>query len=237
MTESALPRPSRFPWLIPAVIFAVVLAALIAVLIFAREASKSEAPPEPAAFVPPPPLDYLAYDVQRSDGGTLTLTSGGGRDSTTLDLALPAGNRVWILAPATAADLEPPLVVSVIAIQNEVRNYTIRMMAFAPPEGEVVVDGQPIPLADGFLGHETSRDPKERTVVSALLESFDGRNGVTKTSTGPGTLFVDDSAAIRLLRAGTPGEIQPGDRIAVHLGTDGSPDASKGVLVLSGGAR
>ncbi|MGE0600457.1 MAG: hypothetical protein AB7J35_15005 [Dehalococcoidia bacterium] len=237
MTESALPRPSRFPWLIPAVIFVVVLAALIGVLVFAREASKSEAPPEPGAFVPPPPLDYVAYNVERSDGGVLKVTSGIGRDSTSLDINLPAGTRVWMLEPATAADLKPPLVVSVVAIQNEVRNYTIRMLAFAAPQGDVVVNGQPIPLADGFLGHETSRDATERTVISELLESFDGRNGVTKTSTGPGTLYVDENAPIRLLRTGTPDEIQPGDRIAIHPAADGSPDPSRGVLVLTGGAK
>ncbi|MGE3076193.1 MAG: hypothetical protein AB7N24_09955 [Dehalococcoidia bacterium] len=237
MTESALPRPSRFPWLIPAVIFMVVLAALIAVLVFAREASKSEAPPEPAAFVPPPPLDYVGYSVERADAGALKLTSGIGREAISIDVNLPANTRVWMLEPATAADLKPPLVVSVVAIQNEVRNYTIRMLAFASPQGDVVVDGKPIPLADGFLGHETSRDPTERTVISELLESFDGRNGVTKTSTGPGTLYVDENAPIRLLRAGSVDEIEPGDRIAIHRAADGSPDPSRGVLVLSGGAK
>ena len=237
MTESALPRPSKFPWLVPAAIFLVVLAALIAVLLFAREASKSEAPPEPGAFVPPVALDYVAYNVERADGGTLKVTSGTSRESVSLDLTLPADTRVWMFEPATPADLKPPLVVNVIAIQNEVRNYTIRLMAFAPPQGDVAVDGQPIALADGFFGYETSLDPKERAVVSALLESFDGRSGVTKTSTGPGTLFVDESASIRLLRAGTTSEIQPGDRIAIHPGADGTPDVSRGVLVLTGGAK
>ncbi len=231
------PARADFRGLLPAIIFAVVLAALIAVLLFAREASKSEAPPQPGAFVPPTALDYVAYNVERADGGTLKVTTGSGRDSTSSDLVLPAGTRVWLLEPVTPSDLKPPLVVSVIAIQNEVRNYTIRLMAFAPPQGDVVVDGQPIPLADGFLGHETSLDPKERTVASVLMESFDGRNGVTKTSTGPGTLYVDESATIRLLRSGSAAEIQPGDRIAVHPGTDGAPDVSRGVLVLTGGAK
>jgi hypothetical protein len=124
-----------------------------------------------------------------------------------------------------------------VAIPNEVRNYTIKLMAFAPVAGEVVFDGEPIPLADGFLGHEVSIDPRERSAVSAVLESFVGRDGVTKTSTGPGTLFVDDEAPIRLLRAGEPSEIQPGDRIALYKDTDGAPDVTQGVLVLTGGAR
>jgi len=237
MTESALPRPNRFPWLLPLVIFLAVLATLIAAVIFAREAGKSEAPPQPGAFIPPPGADYVAYDVERTDGATIKVTTGTGREATSIDLALPAGTHVWLLEPATAAELQPPLVVSVIAIPNEVRNYTIKLMAFAPPQGEIAFDGEPIPLADGFLGHELSRDPKERTVVSALLESFDGKSGVTKTSTGPGTLFVEDGAPIRLLRQGEPADIQPGDRLAVHTAANGTPDVSRGVFVLTDGAK
>jgi hypothetical protein len=60
---------------------------------------------------------------------------------------------------------------------------------------------------------------------------------VTRTANGPGTLFVDEGAPIRLLGAGQPSEVQPGDRIAVHAGADGKPDVSQGVLVLTGGAR
>jgi hypothetical protein len=38
-------------------------------------------------------------------------------------------------------------------------------------------------------------------MVSAVLKSFDGRNGVTRTANGPGTIFVDEGAPIRLLVA------------------------------------
>lgn len=237
MTESAPPRPSRFPWLLPAAIFVMVLGALIAVVVLAREAGKSDAPPQPESFVPPSGLPYTAYDVERSEAGKLKVTSGTAREAVSIELAIPAGTRVWLLEPATAADLKPPLVANVIAVQNEVRNYTIRLMAFAPPQGDVSFDGAPLTLADGFLGHETSRDPRERTVASALLKSFDGRNGVTQTSTGPGTLYVDAEAPVGLLRGGQPQDIQPGDRIAVRPGPDGKPDVSQGVFVLTGGAR
>ena len=237
MTESVLPRPSRFPWLLPAGIFAVVLAILIAVVLFARESAKSEAPPQPPAFSAPASLPYIAYDVERSEGGRLQVSTGNARDVTSSELVLAPGTSVWLFDVATAADLQPPLLVNVIAIPNEVRNYTIKTMAFAPPQGTVTFEEPFLALADGFFGHETSRDQKERVVASSLLETFDGRNGVTKTSTGPGTLYVDEGAPIRLLRTGEPTEIEPGDRIALHPDANGNPDPAQGVFVLVGGAR
>ncbi|MBK6319936.1 MAG: hypothetical protein IPF51_14430 [Dehalococcoidia bacterium] len=237
MTESALPRPARFPWLLPVAIFLVVMAALAAVLLFAREAGKSDAPPPLDAFVPPPGLPYAAYNVERSQAGKLTVTTGTAKDATALDLDLPSGTRVWFLRTGTPAEIKPPLLVNVIAVPNEVRNYTITMLAFGRPAGIVSFEDGPLALADGFYGYETSREGRERAVVSAVLESFDGRNGVTRTANGPGTIFVDEGAPIRLLVAGEPAAIQPGDRIALHLRADGTPDVAQGVLVLVAGAR
>lgn len=237
MTEQALPPPARFPWLAPALIFTFVLAALVGVVLFAREAGEPDQPPQPGAFELPPGLPYAAFDVERAESGKLTLTSGNAREATTRDLELGAATRVWLLAPATPAELVPPMVVNVISIPNEVRNYTIKLIAAAPAPANVGFEGTFIPLADGFAGHEASRDAKERPVVSAILESFDGRKGVTKTAAGPGTLYVDPGAPIRVLRQGTAGDIQPGDRVALHLDSSGQPDPSRGVLVLTGGAR
>ena len=237
MTEAALPRPSRFPWLIPAAIFVVVLAALIGVVLFAREAGKSDAPPQPGAFVAPSGIPYTAYDVESSQDGKLKVATGTGRDITSSEMNLPSTTRVWLMEPATAADLNPLLIVNAIGIANEVRNYTIKMMVFSKPTGAISFENPFLSVADGFVGHETSRDTKERVVVSVLLESFDGRDGVTKTSTGAGTLYVDPDAPIRLIRLATPGDIQPGDRIALHHDAHGKPDSSLGVLVLQGGAR
>lgn len=237
MTEQALPRPSRFPWLLPAGIFVVVLAALIGVIVFARESSKSDAPPQPPAFVAPELQTYTAYDVESNDGGRLKVSSGTAQTATSTDLELPAGTRVWVMESAAAADLQPPLKVNVIGIPNEVRNYTIRMMVAAEPDGPVTFEDPFIALYDGFYGHETSRDTRERVVLSVLLESFDGRDGVTRTANGPGTLYIDDGAPLRIVRAAAPTDIEPGDRIALRHGTGGQPDASLGVLVLRGGAR
>ena len=238
MTESALPPPSRFPaWALPAGLAVALLAMLLGIVLFARQAGKSDVPPEPGAFQRPANRDYQGYDVEASENGAVKLTTGAGQQSVTVDIQLGNSDRIWLLDAATAADLKPPLIVNVISIPNEVRNYTIRLMAFAPAPANVTFDGDFIPLADGFAGYEPSRDTNERAVVSAILESFDGRNGVTRTSTGPGTLYIDAGAPIRLLRQGAATDVKPGDRVALHLDAQGKPDPSRGVLVLTGGAR
>lgn len=238
MTESALPKPSRFPpWALPAGLAVALLAMLLGVVVFAREAGKTDVPPEPAAFRQPPGLGYAAFDVQQSANGALTLTSGTGSQATTASVTLGASDRVWLLQEAAIGDVKPPMVVNVVAIQNEVRNYTIHLMAFAPVPASLDFDAAFIPLADGFGGYETSRDTNERVLVSAVLESFDGRNGVTKASTGAGTLYLDPGAPIRIIKQGSAADIQPGDRVAFHTGSDGKPDPSQGVLVLPGAAK
>ena len=237
MTDQALPRPSRLPWILPAALFVVLMAALAAIVLLARDAGKSEEPAELDAFVPPPPLAYRAYDVERAVDGQLTLTTGAGQNTQSSDIQLSTDVRVWLLEPVEPSGLQAPLLANVITIPNEVRNYTIKLLAFAPLPPDANFTGDFIPLADGFAGYETSRDAKERVAASVIVDSFDGRNGVTRTSTGPGTLYVDEGASVRLLRRGTPAEIAPGDRLAFHTDRDGNPDLARGVLVLTGGAR
>ncbi len=217
----------------PAALVLVFVAAVAGVLLFARQAAESDAPPPAAAFVPPPGLTYVAFDVERNDGGVLRVVSGGGQQSTAIDVALGADARVWLLEPATLEDLQAPLVVNVIAIPNEVRNFSIHLLAFAPANGTEVLDAEFVPLADEFGGHEPSRDVRERPVVSGVVERFDGKIGYVETEAGQSTIEVDPGAPVRLLRAGTVGEVRPGDRVAFHRAADGSPDVSRGVLVLA----
>jgi hypothetical protein len=163
----------------------------------------------------------------------LRVASGGGPQSTAIDVTLGPDARVWLLEPATLKDLQPPLVVNVIAIPNEVRNFSIHLLAFAPATGKEVLDAEFVPLADSFGGHEASRDVRERPVVSGVVERFDGKIGVVKTGAGQATIEVDPGAPVRVLRAGTVAEVRPGDRVAFHRAADGSPDVSRGVLVLT----
>ncbi len=245
-TPSAIPVPSplmaapaevirspRTPWLLPAALAVMVVVALAAVLFLANRAAEPDVPAVAGPFVPPPALPYNGYDVERNQGGVLRLSGGGGAPA--IDAQLPADARVWFLEPATLADLEPPMVVNVIAVPNEVRNFAIRMLAFGPAgDGGSINDEEFIPLADGFAGHETSADVAERTMLSGVARSIDGNivnvllNGGT-----PSTIEIDDGAPVRVLRQGTAAEIQPGFRVALHLDASGAPDATRGILVLT----
>ncbi len=227
------PRSPRLAWLVPAALALVFAAVVAGVLLFARQAAEPDAPPPAGGFVPPPGLTYVAFDVERNDGGVLRVVSGGGQQSSAIAVTLGAEARVWLLEPATLEALQAPLVVNVIAIPNEVRNFSIHLLAFAPANGSEVLDAEFVPLADGFGGHETSRDVRERPVVSGIVERFDENIGVVKTGGGQATIEVDPGASVRLLRAGTAGEVRPGDRVAFHRAADGSPDVSRGVLVLT----
>jgi hypothetical protein len=232
-STAGFPRRPRLPWLFPALLAVLVVGAMAGVLVLARQAAQPDSPPPPVAFVPPPPPSFVAFDVERNDGGVLRLTAGGGQQSTASEVVLAADARVWQLEPAVLSDLQAPLVVNVIAIPNEVRNFTIHLLAFAPATGSEALDAEFVPLADWFAGHETSRDPRDRPVVSGVVERFDGNIGYVKTEAGQATIEIDAGAPVRLLRRGGAGEVQPGDRVAFHRGADGSPDASRGVLVLT----
>jgi hypothetical protein len=226
-------RSPRLAWLVPAVLVVVFIAAVAGVLLFARQAAESDAPPPAAAFVPPPGLAYVAFDVERNDGGVLRVVSGGGQQSAAIDVTLGTDAKVWLLEPAALEDLQAPMVVNVISIPNEVRNFSIHLLAFAPANGSEALGAEFVPLADGFAGHETSRDGRERPVVSGVVERFDGKIAFVKTEAGQATIEIDPGAPVRLLRGGTAGEVRPGDRVAFHRATDGSPDVSRGVLVLT----
>lgn len=227
------PRSPRLQWLLPALLALVFVVAVGGVLIFARQAAESDAPPPPAGFVPPPVLSYVTFDVERNASGVLRVVSGGGQQSTAVDVTLGPDARVWLLEPASLEDLRAPLVVNVIAIPNEVRNFSIHLLAFGPATGTEEMDAEFVALADGFAGHETSRDVRERPVISGVVERFDGKIGYVKTEAGQATIEIDPGAPVRLLRAGTVAEVQPGDRVAFHRAPDGTPDVSRGVLVLT----
>jgi hypothetical protein len=234
-SPAEVPRSPKAPWLLPLVLVLVVVAALAGVLLFANRAAEPDVPPPVGAFVPPPSLPYRAYDVElRSADGMLRLSAGGGAPA--IEVPVPSSAEIWILGPGTLEDVVPPVVLNVIAVPNEVRNFAIRTLAFGPPgEGGAVGDGEFIPLASGFAGHEASGDQAERTVISGIVRSLEG-NSLSLLMNGGrnSTLEVDEGAPVRVLRAGSIQEIAPGDRVALHLDAAGQPDASRGILVLPG---
>jgi len=230
------PRRPRLPWLLPVSLVVVFVAALAGVLVLARQAAESDAPPEPKAFAGAPPAGWLTYDVERAEAGQLRLVAGGGKQSEAIDLAIGAETPVWLLEPASLSDLGAPLVVNVIGIPNEVRNFTIRLLAFGPATGSEALTAEFVPLAGGFAGHETSQDARERPVVSGIAERFDGAIGFVRTASGQVTIEIEPGAPVRLLRQGGAGEIKAGDRVAFLRDADGGPDLSGGVLVLPAAA-
>jgi len=210
-----------------------VVVGLVAVVIFANQAAEPDVPPPADAFVPPAALPYQAFDVERNADGVLRLSSGGGTPA--IDVLAGPGTRVWLLEPTTLEDLRPPLVVNVIAVPNEVRNFAIRLLAFGPPaEGGQTNGEEFIPLADAFAGHEVSADAAERTVLSGVVRSIDGNIlNVLLNGGGSSTIELEPGAPLRAIRAGEIAEITPGDRVALHKDTAGNPDPSQGILVLT----
>ncbi len=231
-SPAELPRNPRAPWLLPLVLAVMVVAGLGAVILFANRAAEPDVPPPAGAFVPPADLPYQAFDVERNAGGALRLSSGGGASA--IDVPIDTSTPIWVLESATLADVEVPVVVNVIAVPNEVRNFAIRLLAFGlPGEGGESNGEEFIPLADGFGGHEVSADAAERTVLSGVVRSIDGNvlNVLLNGGTGS-TIEVEEGSPLRVLRAGSPADIQPGDRVALHRDAAGGVDASRGVLVL-----
>ena len=228
------PRAPRAPWLLPALLVVMVLAALIAILLFANRAAEPDVPPPAGPFVPPAGLPYRAYDVElRSADGTLRLGSGGGAPA--IEVNVPQGAELWVLSPATLADVTVPAVVNIIAVPNEVRNFAIRLVAFGVPgEGGQTGTGEFIPLASAFAGHEVSVDQAERTVISGVARSIEGNVlSVLMNGGRTSTLEIDPGAPVRVLRPGSIQDIAPGDRVALHLDAAGQPDPARGILVLT----
>lgn len=210
-----------------------VVVGLVAVLIFANQAAEPDVPPPAGAFVPPAELPYQAFDVERNAEGTLRLSSGGG--AAAIEVPVGADTRVWLLEPADLEAIEAPVVVNVIAVPNEVRNFAIRLLAFGfAGEGGQINGGEFIALADDFAGHEVSADAAERTVLSGVVRSIDGNVlNVLLNNGANSTIEVDGAAPIRIIREGSASDIQPGYRVALHRDASGHVDPARGILVLT----
>lgn len=230
-SPAEFPRSPRAPWLLPLGLAVMVLAGLVAVVFFANRAAQPDMPPAAGPVLPPAGLPYQAFDVERNAEGILRLSSGGGA---AVDVTVDSSTRVWVLEPASLEDIQAPVVVNVIAVPNEVRNFAIRVLAFGlPGEGGETNGEEFIPLADGFAGHEVSADGAERAVLSGVVRSIDGNIlNVLLNGGGNSTIEIDPGAPIRVLREGGPADIRPGDRVALHRDADGTIDPAQGILVL-----
>lgn len=218
-------------WLLPLGLAVMVIAGLATVLVLANQAAEPDAPPAAPAFSPPEPLPYVAYDVERNQAGTLRLSGGPGG---AIELNVAAGTDIWLLEPATLADLEAPMVVNVIAIPNEVRNFAIRSVVFGPSgDGGSITGDEFMPVASDFAGHEASAEPAEKPVMSGIVRSIQGNVlNVLQNGGSNATIEIDGSAPLRIVTPVGVEAIRPGYRVAFHLDAAGNPDPARGVLVL-----
>lgn len=217
-------------WLLPLGLAVMVVAGLATVLVLANQAAEPDVPPAAPAFSPPPPLPYAAYDVERNEGGVLRLSGGPGG---AFDVAMGGGTEVWLLEPVALADLEAPMVVNVIAIPNEVRNFAIKSVVFGPAgDGGTVNDQEFIPVAAGFAGHEASGDAAEKPVLSGVVRGIEGNVlNVLQNGGGFATIEIDEGSPLLMVTQGDVADIRPGYRVAFHLDANGNPDPGQGVLV------
>lgn len=235
MSTAEQAPPSRTPltaWIVPAVFGLLLVGGLIAVLVLARQAAKPDAPPEPGAFVPPATAHpSAAFDVQRVDGGTLTVT-GNSKDSQ--QMTLPATARVEILDAIAPADLHPGDWLTVVGVSNEVKSFGIRSIVVVSSPGSPDADGI-VRTPAGFAGNEASRDPKELPILGGTVTRADSLSATLQTASGPITISFAGAPPLRKVRAGSLADVHEGDRLS-FLTAGGAPNLGA-ALVLPGGAR
>ncbi len=203
-------------------------------LVLAQRAAKPDAPAEPRPFVAPSTIHpSAAFDVQRVEGATFTV-SGGGNNKDSLQMTLPSGARVEVLTPITPADLHAGDWMTVIGVPNAVKSFAIRSI--------VVVGSPTAPTADGivltpggFAGNEAGRDPKELPILGGTIDHVGSQSATLQTMSGPVTVDFAGAPPLRKVRAGAIADVQEGDRLA-FLTVGGAPDMGA-VLVLVGGAN
>jgi hypothetical protein len=227
----------RRQWAAIAGLLGLLVAGLISVIVLAKQASEPDAPSAAPPFAAPAlKRPSIAYDVERADGNTLTVSGGAGGDrKNSIELSLPSNARVELLDRVAASELQPGDWLTAEGIPNEVKNFSIRMFIALPQPGRPTPDGVAL-TPGGFAGHEAARDRKELPILGGIVNSVTPPSAILRAAGGDVTVTFTASAPLRRLRAGTLAEIRSGDRIALHVGSDGQPDKSS-VLVLVGGAN
>ena len=235
--HAAPKRPRLFkPWMIPAGFLALLFVASIGVYFAANSSGADQSQPTLKPFAGPlSDTPTLAFDVSGVAGGKLSLAAGAkGANTAALDLQPAADLRAEILAPAAAADIRLGDDIVIVGVPNEVRSFAIRLIIIVPAElrqasGEL--------SAGGFAGHEAERDQTERVVLRGKITAASATK-LSVTSGGADVTFdLTPAAPLRKMKVGTTADIRSSDRIALHATADGKPDATKPILVLTGGAQ
>lgn len=228
---------SRTPgWLFPAVLIVVVMGALATVILLAQRASGSDAPPRPAAFIPPSPvLPMSRYSVSAASEGRLTIVRDAPKGApavAAIEVSLAPDASVERLTPIAPADVRVGDSVTVSGVPNDVRNFAVRRVVVQAKPGATDIDGF-ARSPGGFIGDETQADPIERTILGGTVISITGNVLSLQGSSGMFTLALASSARLFRLEVSTANAIREGDRLATRpFGTGSAPSA---VLVEPGG--
>jgi len=218
----------------PVALAVLLLLALGAIVVLARRASESDAPAEAGAFAFAATQHTAAWNVERVEGATLTVSGG---PQGTFDLALPPATPIEVLEPMAPSEIAPGASLTVVGVPNEVKNFAIRLLVIIPSATEAG-DGGVARSPAGFAGHEAARDQKEAPLMGGVVESVVAGQVTVRAPAGMVDVSLTGGAPVSRLHSAPEGyPIRSGDRIAVHLNPDGSPNLAAGILVSTGGAR
>jgi hypothetical protein len=216
--------------LAPVALGVVLLAAAVAAIVLATR-GREDGPPDVGAFTPPVPAHPAsAQDVQQVRGGVLTLAGAAGP----VDVTPSAGIPVYLLQPSAIDAAAPGDWVTLVGISNEVLNFTIRHVLIIPAGAGAAPDADGIArLPFGLAGHEATRDPRERPILSGKVEAVSSRELTITVNGRTATVEASTSGIVRRLAPADLSAIREGDRVAFAPASQGA-DAStaKGFIVL-----
>lgn len=222
----ALRRSGVLRAVVPTVLGLLAVGSLVGIIIAAREAGGSNAvPPTPGPMEAPRSAGFVLLMVERVEGDRLAVAGGPASEMT-----VPGGIRAWRMERATPAQIQPGMRMAVVGVPNEVRNATIRLIVVADAT-EADEAGR---VAGPFQGHETLGEPTALPLVNGVVRETAGDRVAIETASGPATVWLAEGAPVAVVRRVDAASVRPGDRLAVLLDRDGSPDLGRGILLMAG---
>lgn len=222
---TAAPRhlsPGSKP-LIAAVAALVLFAGLLAAVVLAsRQSGSTDAPPLAPPFEGFAEQPFERFSVRSVEGTRAVLIADpkpGQSTDTVRELDLPTAS-IEILRPVKPSDIQVGDSLTVVAVQNEVQNFSIRSIVIQRAGSEITDGVARSPL--GFLGYEAGDDLAERPVLGGIVRSIADGTVVLDRGAEPVTLTLTPLAVLYQLDTGAPGDLGSGDRIAMLDGA-GNP--------------
>jgi len=224
----ALPRYRQLPRRVIAVFVGLLVVAglLAAVVVASRQSRSGEAPPAAPPFEGFASSPVERFTVRTVEGTRAVLVADPlpGQSTDILREISLDGAAIEVLRPIEPGDIRGGDRVTVIAVHNQVQNFSIRSI--------VVLESADARSPLGFAGHEASSDPAERPVLTGIVQATDGTTLTLDSGAEPVTLTLLPGATVYRLEPGSAASIAAGDRIALLARSEG--DA---ILVLPVGTR